>query len=162
MRKTVTSVFTAILTTICLAGCASIAPIQQDQTIVLGEGQGLAAVAFNIPDTIRQVYIQPADHKGNKIEINSIAKGESIFLFVVPAGRYCLEQFHTLFFKFEGQGYGEVCFQVPAGKLGYSGELSPTSAFNGVMMHQDYDAATFHALLRSKYPKIAAQFLSAE
>ena len=161
MQKLITSVSAALLAALLLAGC-SLKPIKQDQRVVLGKNQGLAAIAFDLPDSIRQVYIQPTDGHCKTIEISSIAKGKSIYLFVVPAGKYCLEQFHTLFFIYNNHGDYQACFKIPAGKLGYSVEMSPAAMYSGMMMNQNFDVAEFHTLLRSKYPKIAAQFLPAK
>jgi hypothetical protein len=142
-----------------LGGCG-IQPIQQDQPVVLGKGEGLAAIEFKTLDPLSQVFIRPAGSGGKSLEISAVPAGLSLYLFKVPAGHYCFQQFHYGDILFFGQGADLACFQVPAGQLGYSGDLSPLVDLGKVMIHQDYDYAAFRAVLEQRYPKIAAQFES--
>jgi hypothetical protein len=144
-----------------LGGC-SIQPIKRDQPIVLGANQGLAAVEFETLDPISEVFIRPAGDGGKSLEIAAVPAGLSLYLFQVPAGHYCFQQFHYGNIEFYGQGADVACFQVPAGQLGYSGSLSPLVTLGKVMIHQDYDYQAFRQLLKQQYPQIAAQFQPAQ
>ncbi|MGH8371552.1 MAG: hypothetical protein ACRETO_02315 [Gammaproteobacteria bacterium] len=140
-----------------LSGCG-VQPIQQDQPIVLGKGEGVAAIEFKTLDPLSQVFIRPAGSGGKSLEISAVPAGVSLYLFQVPAGHYCFQQFHYGDILFYGQGAELACFQVPAGQLGYSGDLSPLVNQGKVMVHQEYNYDTFRALLKQRYPRIAAQF----
>lgn len=140
-----------------LAGC-SINSIQQDQPLLLGKGEGLAAIVMNTKDPITEVFVRPAGEGGDSLEIPSVPVGRSLYLFQVKAGHYCFQQFHYGDILFFGRGADVACFEVPAGQVGYSGDLAPLAENGRVVIHQDYDFDSFRALLNQEYPHIAAQF----
>lgn len=142
---------------VLLGGC-SIQPIQQDQPIVLGKNQGLAAIEFRTLDPLTDVFIEPVGNGGKALQIPHVPVGQSLYLFQVPAGHYCFQRFNYGNTLFYGEGADLACFQVPAGQLGYSGDLSPLVNLGKVMIHQDYNYEAFRAALKRKYPRIAAQF----
>jgi hypothetical protein len=155
--RTITGLTIGMAAAAIVAGC-SIQPIKQDQSIVLDPDQGLAAVEFETLDPISEVFIRPAGDGGKSLEIAAVPTGQSLYLFQVPAGHYCFQQFHYGNIEFFGQGADVACFQVPAGQLGYSGSLSPLVTLGKVIIHQNYDYQAFRQLLKHQYPKIADQF----
>lgn len=144
--------------TLLLAACSSMQPIQQDQPTLLAKGNGLAAVVMNTKDPLTEVFIRPAGSGGTGMEIPSVPVGRTLYLFEVEAGTYCFQQFHYGSILFFGQGAALACFVVPAGQIGYSGDLMPRAENGKVYIHQDYDSGSFLALLQRDYPKIATQF----
>lgn len=155
--RTIVRVVIGLAGAAVLAGC-SVHPIQQDQPLVLGKDEGLAAVEFVTLDPLSEVFIRPAGNGGKSLEISAVPAGQNLYLFQVPAGHYCFQQFHYGSILFFGSGASLACFIVPAGQLGYSGNLSPLVTNGQVLVHQDYDFESFRKLLKQKYPRIAAQF----
>lgn len=147
-----------LLALLCACGTE---PIQQDQSIVLAAGQGLAAVVFDAADPLTQVTLESAD---TKLEIPSLPAGVNLFLFQVPAGRYCFTTFvfgrWHFFAKDKQQQMG--CFEVQAGQLGYSGTLAPRVINGELVTHQDMDMPAFRVMMNERYPIIAKQFLPPE
>ena len=148
----------ALAACLLLVACSSVQPIQQDQPILLSKGDGLAAVVMNAEDPLTEVFVKPAASGGSAMEIPSVPVGRTLYLFEVKAGNYCFQQFHYGQIEFFGQGADVTCFVVPAGQIGYSGDLMPRINNGQVYVHQDYDFDSFRALLQRNYPKIAAQF----
>ncbi|MDE2346531.1 MAG: hypothetical protein KGL13_08685 [Gammaproteobacteria bacterium] len=142
-----------------LAGCASVAPIQQDQPLMLAAGDGVAAVQFDALENITQVQIVAAKSGGQTLNIPSVPVGKSTFLFEVPAGRYCLERFYVQGIFIYQKDANSSCFMVPAGQIGFSGIFSPRGEHGQIITYQNLDVAADSALLKQSYPKIAAQFL---
>jgi hypothetical protein len=142
-----------------LAGCSSVAPIQQDQPIYLQPGQGLMAVVLDTLDPITQVIIDPGAPGGAKIDIPTVPAGINVYLYPVPAGDYCFTAFQYGNWHFKGEQGQLACFQVKAGELGYSGSLAPRVDNGQVKSHQDMDLEGFRTLMNQRYPIIAKQFL---
>lgn len=140
-----------------LVGC-SISPIQQDQPLLLGKGEGLAAVVINTTYPMNNVLIQPAGTGGSALKIPYAPTGKSLYLFQTQTGNYCLQELHFNSLMFYGRGAGVLCFVVPAGQIGYSGDLEPSVENGRILMNQNYDFDSFLTLLKHDYPKIAAQF----
>lgn len=150
----------AIWSTVAVwAGCSNIQPLQQGEPPRLGKGEGLAAVMMDTADPLSEVFIRPAGGNGTALEIPSIPVGQNVYLFKAPAGNYCFQQFHYGDILFFGRGADLDCFNVPAGELGYSGDLAPRVVNGQVIIHQNYDFDAFQRLLKKQYPQIAAQFL---
>ena len=142
-----------------LAGCASVAPIQQDQPLMLKAGDGVAVVQFDALENVTQVQIVAAKSGGQTLNIPSVPAGKSTFLFEVPAGRYCLERFYVQGIFIYQKDANSSCFMVPAGQIGFSGIFSPRGEHGQIITYQNLDVAADSALLKQSYPKIAAQFL---
>lgn len=145
---------------VTLAGCSALAPLQQDQPLLLAPGHGVAAVQFDTQTELHQVVVAGAD--GTKLRMSTVPEGKSLFLFEVPAGKYCLTQFYLQSVELLPQDGGEDCFVVPAGQLGFSGMLVPGSTDRGIEVQQHLNLAEAAAQLRERYPLIAKQFLPAE
>ena len=145
-----------------LAACSTVNPIQQDQPLLLAQGDGIAAVSFNTNDTLTQVQFEPATPGGKELDIPSVPSGNNMYLFEAPAGRYCLQRFYLGRILVFQQSGTLGCFVVPAGQVGFSGSYLPTPRQEDVEVHQDLDPEREHNMLREHYPKIAVQFLPPE
>lgn len=155
--KAITSVAALLL-----AACSSIGPLQQDQPVILRPDEGLAAVVISTRDPLWAVTLQTAGSNGTALEIQSVPTGRNLYLFRVQAGYYCFRSFMYGGIVFKGHGASMTCFRVPAGQLGYSGDLIPAVANGGVFIEQKYNFESFHNLFRQQYPTIAAEFLPAQ
>ena len=143
--------------TVLLAGCGGTDTVQPDQTVVLQPGDGIAAVVFDTVDQLTAVSIDSADHKDAGIGISFIDKGVHLYVFVVPAGSYCLTHFNTGFYRFtqNDQTHG-VCFDVVPGKVAYSGNLAPGDYNGEVMTAQNYEWPAFEKMFKEQYPKLVS------
>ncbi|MGA9853015.1 MAG: hypothetical protein WBR15_08805 [Gammaproteobacteria bacterium] len=152
-----------IFNLVCLASLAVLtscttAPIQQDQPILLGKDAGLAAIVINTTYPMNNILVQPAGTGGNALKVPYAPTGRTLYLFQTQAGNYCLDELHFGSLMFYGKGADVVCFAVPAGQIGYSGDLQPSVKDGRIVVNQNYDFDSFHDLLKHDYPKIAAQF----
>lgn len=147
---------------LALAGCSTVAPIQQDQPLLLKAGDGVAVVQFDTLDHITQVQLVSAQSGGSTINIPSVPVGTSTYLFEVQAGRYCLQRFFYQNYLIAHRGAYMGCFMVPAGEIGFSGIYSPRGENGMVVAGQDLDVANAQKQLKRDYPHIAAQFLRPE
>ena len=142
---------------LALVAC-SIAPLQQDQTVRLAPGQGLAAVTFDTLDPLTHVVV--ASKSGfTKLEITDVPAGQNIYLFTVPAGEYCFTRFQFSQWSLTARsGHDLACFTVVAGGLAYSGTLAPRVEGKNIVNHQVPDPPGFRILLQQQYPQVARQF----
>ena len=140
-----------------LAACGT-QPIQQDQTVRLSAGQGLAVVMLDTYDPLTQVRIEPRSQGGTELDIPSAPAGKTLYLFPAPAGRYCLVSYKYGRYTLSGGGGGFGCFDVQDGKLAYGGTLTPRAVDGKVVTHLVMDPGGFRALLKKLYPSVAAQF----
>jgi hypothetical protein len=146
-----------------LQGCAT-HPITTDALPPLKPGEGIAGISFDSLRALQKVRFD--DAAGNqKLLIDHVPFGQSAFLFVVPAGRYCIERY-----TIDEHGYAietppdDRCFAVEAGKLSYSGTFVPdlnpgetpgTAPYLPGMTRKDRPHAFLNALSLN-YPHIAA------
>lgn len=147
---------------IALAGCSSVAPIQQDQPLLLAAGDGIAVVQFDTLDALSQIQIVSPESGGKTLTIPSTPVGKSTYVFEVPAGRYCLVRFWFGNYLLSHENGYVGCFDVPAGQVGFSGIYSPRALNGQVVAGQDLDVTDAKVQLRQSYPHIAAQFLQPE
>lgn len=147
---------------VALAGCSSVASIQQDQPLILKAGDGIAMVQFDTLDHLTQVQLVSAQSRGNTIDIPNVPVGMSTFLFEAPAGRYCLQRFSFGNYLISHKGEYVNCFVVPAGEVGFSGIYSLRAQNGMVAAGQNLDVANAQMELKRDYPRIAAQFLRPE
>lgn len=155
-----------------LIGCACLLllqacamhPMTTDALPPLKSGEGIAGISFVSMLPLSKVRFY--DAAGNqKLLIDHVPPGQSAFLFVVPAGRYCIERYTI-------DEYGAIietppddrCFDVEAGKLSYSGTFVPnftpgetagTAPYLPGMKRENRPRAFLNALSLS-YPHIAA------
>lgn len=144
---------------IALAGCG-LAPIEKGQPVKLGPNDGIAAVVIDSLDNLDQMMIQGTDKNGITLKISNAPVGLHLYVFVVPAGTYCLSRFSLGFATIEqnDQKHG-VCFDVIAGKIAYSGNLAPRAyGQNDLRTDQEYDWKAFEAKLKAEYPDLAARY----
>lgn len=144
------------LSVVLLAGCGGTDTVKPDQDVSLPPGDGIAAVLFHTADQLTAVSIDSIDHKGADIGISFVDKGLNLYVFVVPAGTYCLTRFNTGFYRFTQNEARGVCFDVLPGKVAYSGTLTPGSYDGGVRTDQNYDWAIFEKMFKDQYPKLAS------
>lgn len=151
-----------VVAVMALSGCSSLQPLQQDQPLVLDKGQGIAVVQMNTLDDMSNVQLVAENGDGATLDIPTVPVGKSLYLFVVPAGSYCMQRFNYGRILIFNKGEKNGCFQVPAGQLGFSGEFEPRGQGGGVYMGQNLDVAASQAALKQAYPRVAAQFLQPE
>lgn len=149
-----------------LALCAcSTAPITQDKLPALEKDQGMAAVVFDTNDAITSVFIKPMSGGGENLYIDTIEPGRRIYLFVTPAGIYCLRQLHVDNNNFTTDA-PDQCFRVNAGKVSYGGDYEvfvsdskfrkEVGAFLAIPVEHKEHMQKFLELLQVEYPQIAA------
>ena len=147
---------------VVLAGCSNLAPIQQDQPLMLAAGDGIAAVQFDTLDHLTQIQIVSDQPSGATLDIPSVPAGKSTYLFEVPAGRYCLQRFSYGSYLIFHKGEYVNCFKVTAGEVGFSGIYTPRAENGGIVTTQDLDVSAAKDELRRDFPHIATQFLQPE
>jgi hypothetical protein len=151
-----------------LTACSNVQPYTEDRLPALGPNQGIAAIAFTHASDVFAVRIKPISGTGKTLEIPSLPDGESVFLFVTEAGRYCLDHFSSG----AGSYYSakdDQCFDVEVGKIAYggmyqplpgltilNGSVPPEGLGHGAVMVDVDDWPGFLRLMRAKYPHIAA------
>jgi hypothetical protein len=143
------------LAALLLAGCG-LDPVKPDQEIVLQPGEGIAAVVFDTLDVLNAVTIRSPDRNGMEFGVSYVDKGVHLYVFIVPAGSYCLVKFQTSFYTItqDDPTHG-VCFDVVAGKVAYSGNLSPRAHGQSLQTDQNYDWPAFEKMFKEQYPKLA-------
>lgn len=141
---------------VTLAGCG-LDPVQPDQGITLQPGQGIAAVVMDTLDPLNAIYIKSADNdRAPTIEIHHVEVGVHLFVFVVPPGSYCVTRYSYLnYYITQNDPKHGVCFYVIAGKIAYSGNLSPRSYNGKLYVDQNYNWEAFRKMLKDQYPKLA-------
>lgn len=153
-----------------LCGCG-LAPIDDDQAVTLGPDQGIAAVVLDALNPISQFTIESTDPKGATIKVPSAPIGVSLYLFVVPAGRYCVSRYSVGMtnIRTDSPGHGD-CFDVVAGKIAYSGNLAPRAFNSGgtwvrnelvgydIRTLQNFEWPQFEKKLRDEHPVLAAKY----
>lgn len=138
-----------------LAGCG-LDPVQPDQAITLQPGQGIAAVVIDSLDPLNAFYIKSADNESAPaIKIQHVDVGVHLYIFVVPAGSYCVTRFSSGNYSItqDDPKHG-VCFYVIAGKIAYSGNLAPRGYNGKVYVDQNYEWSAFQKMLKDQYPKL--------
>lgn len=164
------SLCTGLVSAITLVGCG-LAPVQKGQTVTLGPNEGIAAVVTDALNVLGQVEIDGTDPKGATMKIPTAPVGVNMYLFVVPAGHYCLASYSV--------GMSEIamddtlhgdCFDVIAGKIAYSGNLAPRAFSESgtwgrgtlegytVKTLQNFEWDSFQKNLKAEYPAIAAKY----
>ncbi|HEX2667191.1 MAG TPA: hypothetical protein VHP13_02355 [Gammaproteobacteria bacterium] len=148
-----------------LAACSivPVTPIQPGASAHLQPNEGIAAVVMDTLDPVSQIHLIPIDGNGKGLNLPSMPAGKSLALFQVPAGTYCLQEFQFgrwHFFARSGVRLG--CFQVPEGRIAYSGNLQPRAGDDdNAYVRQEYSPRQFLATLQSQYPSLAAAYPTA-
>lgn len=144
--------------TVLLAGCGGTDTVQPDQAVVLQPGEGIAAVVIETGDPINDIFIRSPDNgKAPSIEITRAEVGMHLFVYAVPAGSYCLVQYHYENYTIsQNDPTHGVCFDVIAGKIAYSGNLSPNGADGRLWVDQNYYWPVFQKMFKEQYPKLAS------
>jgi uncharacterized protein len=136
---------------------ASTIPAPQPSTTkssVLGPGEGYAAIQLDLNDPNPELLFASSDT--NHIQIDDAPVGRSLYLFPVSAGHYCMSMYYYTGQKIYPKGLG--CFDVAAGKLAFSGYLTPAVLYGNIAVGQIRDDAAGQAALRSLYPEIAEHY----
>lgn len=104
---------------IVLGGCAS--AVSDQVALSLGKGEGLVGMEFVTAwgDADYQVKVSGGVF-GTMLKMNDAPKGESVYLYKLPAGHYCIEALYLTGSNsyLEPAGF-KPCFNVSAGKLTY-------------------------------------------
>ncbi|HSC46926.1 MAG TPA: hypothetical protein VLG68_02450 [Gammaproteobacteria bacterium] len=154
----------SLLLPLFVGGCAT-APLTQDRFPALDKDQGIAAVVFDTSAVITGVSLQSSGGQGQDLFISSVPRGRSLYLFVTPAGEYCLHKIHIDSELFTN-ATPDQCFEVIAGGMSYGGEFHPSvspqvsgraaGTVRAIPVNHTQDAKGFLALLKSSYPHILA------
>lgn len=145
--------------TVGLSACG-LAPVEPGEPVALGPNDGIAAVVIDSLDLLSQISFEPVGHDAKTLAITDAPKGVTLYMFVVPAGTYCVAGFHFGSWSFHSVDpkHG-TCFDVLAGKIAYSGNVAPRAVNGGsVRTYQNYDWPAFEAKLKKEYPDIAAKY----
>jgi len=159
---------------IVLMGClfmhaCAVSPIMADRMPVLNPGEGMVGISFDSPSVeLTSVIFDSASGAGKKLRISEVPIGQSVFLFVASAGRYCLER-RTL----TENGISvpreqeSPCFDIEAGKVSYGGTLflsfdksqllSGMHHLNGSLTRENR-IQIFLDMTNHSYPHIAPSF----
>lgn len=153
-----------VLMLLALAACST-APLTHDGFPTLQKDQGIAAIVFDTNETISSVFIKSMSGGGSDLYIDTVEPGRRIYLFVTPAGTYCLHQLHIDNNNFT-TNTPDQCFEVDAGKVSYGGDYSAyvsppelrkeVGAFLAIPVDHKQHMQKFLELLRIQYPQIAA------
>lgn len=170
--KMTTARFGVISLALFLEGCST-GPISEDRMPKLEADQGIAAVVIDSAVGVSQITIVPISGNGKKLFIPSANEGiREIFLFVTPAGRYCMHQFSAGYYFYTAKS-DDQCFDVLPGKMSYGGDyvpFTPIYQFTGPArvlttseggMKQSENRDDFLSLLSYSFPNIAANTLTA-
>jgi hypothetical protein len=156
----------AVLCTL-LAGCATeTVPAASDPHLAVGDG--LMAVGFDKGDSPIHWALLTVTHGHGSVRVTNVAKGLSMYLYEVKAGRYCLDEYSAGSSTFRAKsGDGVLCATVRAGHLTYFGHLSPAQKVSSVSfsdgrvqmkyagdIFQTYQFELFYEELKQDYPAI--------
>ncbi|HET7306723.1 MAG TPA: hypothetical protein VFK24_02760 [Gammaproteobacteria bacterium] len=140
-----------------LAGCASIPPLQHDQTLHLDADEGVAAIIVDTSQPLTRFWLHSTRHFGPPLKIRAVPSGKTLYLFRVEAGRYCVDGFTYGKMAYTG---GASCFSVQARQIGYGGTLIPLfENAHKFQLRSVYNVKQFRRLLKQDYPQVAAQLL---
>lgn len=139
-----------------LHGCGADA-VKPDQVVTLQPGQGIAAVVIDALDPLDNITIKSPDNtNAPELVITGVKAGTTMLVYVVPAGRYCVDSFYFDSWRFiQSDLKHGVCFDVIAGEVAYSGNIGPRVYRKKVWTAQNYDWNAFRKQLSRQYPKLA-------
>lgn len=143
-----------------LLPACGLSPVDQGQPVNLGPDEGVAAIVIDSLDTLSQISFDPVGHDGKTLSIMGAPKGVTLYVFVVPAGTYCVAGFHFGVWSFHASDpkHG-TCFDVLAGKIAYSGNVAPRAASGtDIRTYQNYNWPAFKDMLKQQYPDLAVKY----
>jgi hypothetical protein len=129
---------------------------QRGQLMQLAADQGIAAIQLDMSDVQPQLLFKMGGND-QVLEILNPPMGESLYLFKVHAGRYCMTQFYYNKQRIFPKDLG--CFTVPLGQIGFSGYLSPKVVDGLSYVDQAFRTDDAEDQLKESYPDVAARFL---
>lgn len=142
---------------VVIGGCAS--TVSDQAALSLDKGQGLVGIELvsGLGNVDYQVKISGGVF-GKMLPMNNVAKGESVYLYKLPAGRYCLEGlFLTGSDHYIKPAGDEPCFAVTTGRLTYAGTVA-----NSLQDYFSVDMDAFLRALMQTYPKVYAHYVKGE
>jgi hypothetical protein len=146
---------------VLLQACSSTA-VNPTQSLVLGPGEGYAAIQLDLGEPNKELLFASQDTEQH-IQIDDPPAGRSLYLFPVPAGRYCMSMYYIA-----GRAAGQKlypknmgCFEIESGKLTFSGFLTPALISGNTAVGQIRDDAAGQAELRRRHPEIASRYFGA-
>ena len=144
----------------CVTHTAQVsASAQQDHLMQLAASEGIAAVQLDVSDVQPQLLLKEVGGHEWVLEIRDPPMGQSLYLFKVEAGTYCMTQFYNNKQKIFPKDTG--CFTVLAGEVNFSGYLTPKVVDGLTYIDQSFRIDDAEDQLKQLYPAVAARFLKA-
>lgn len=151
-RKAFLLIFVAVL--VSLGGCSS--AVSDQAALSLDKGQGLVGLELvtGLGNADYQVKISGGAF-GTMLKMNNAPKGESVYLYKLPAGHYCVEALYlTGSDQYMYPAGNKPCFSVTAGQLTYGGTIA-----NNLLGFYSVDMDEFLRALKQIYPKVYAHYV---
>ena len=141
-----------------LCAC-DITPIEHDQALTLGPGQGIAAVVTYVYQPVNELLIKPEQGNGKSLIIPAVKEYSQIYLMAANAGRYCIESFKVgKVDYFAKDGHGSDCFEVHAGYISFSKPFAPLLMYSTQIVAIMAGNTPPETMLRERYPLVANQY----
>lgn len=145
----------ALILPLLLALCACASAVSGPQALSLAKGQGLIGIEFVTAVGNKDYQIKLSGTSGKILRLDKAPYGESIYLFKLPAGHYCIEALYMSGAnEYVTPAGGSFCFNVTAGRLTYAGTVS-----NQLQGFYIIDMADFLQALKKTYPKVYEHYV---
>jgi hypothetical protein len=154
----------ALLALAALLGCTTLRPIELDEPLELGPGEGilLIDVASNVP--LDRVYISGTVYVGGAIYVGDLPAGHNQRLFAAPAGDYRWAKVTLnpkLAFRMFVRDYWK--FRIEPGRISYPGMLMVHGSRSSFWTADSYvlslnRSAASHKLLEACFPKLLERY----
>ena len=165
----------AALMLTCTAHADEAEPLEAGAEVELHDGQGVVALIFKTGDRLGRLRFDDADTEdGSGVEVrefygrDELRKGDHLLVFVMDAGRYCVDAARLGDFSYGVIGSGGVCFTVVEGALAYGGtfgfqlngeaiedlELNPMSTLSPVDILHVRDIEEFSQRMAADHPSL--------
>ncbi len=136
--------------------CACASSVSGTEALHLGKGQGLIGVEFVTPVTGGDFQLKLSGPFGKMLKLDNAPAGESVYLFKLNAGHYCIEAlFMTGSNHYLKPRGGMPCFNVTAGRLTYAGTVANRLQYGYVVDMEDFLKA-----LKETYPKVYKRYVT--
>lgn len=135
--------------------CACASSVSGSEALSLYKNQGLVGVEFVTDYSGRNFQLKLSGPFGKTLNIDDAPAGESIYLFKLAAGHYCIA---ALFMSYSDvylkPRHGMPCFDVAAGHLAYAGTVANRLKYGYVVDMRDFLKA-----LKNTYPKVYKRYV---
>lgn len=128
-------------------------------------GTGVLLLSFNISSEMKNVRFSPFEKRRVVFKHSTVPQGAHLYIWRVPAGKYCLEMFYTGRVRIEPDPDDMLCFSVIENAINYPGTLgfsAQTSLGNnqfwagGAQMYYSTQAKLLQDLLKESRPELFA------